>query len=202
MCCPSTSPPFPKSSPNIIVGHTNWHQGPKNGRRGNNLWWAAIIKEMKNVWPAFQPWENCESDIPREFQKIKCHLIFNIKMGNNFQCKARFVARGHTTTMLTTMTYLSVVARDSVQIAFKLVVLNVLDILACDMQNAYLTADCQDKIYTIAGPEFGDEAGMIMIVWKALYGLKLSGAAFWAKLWLTHYGNYNLSQLAPTQTFG
>ena len=41
-----------------------------------------------------------------------------------------------------------------------------------------MTADCRERIYIIAGPEFGSEAGKIMIVRKALYGLKSSGAAF------------------------
>ena len=47
--------------------------------------------------------------------------------------------------------------------------------------NAYLTAKCREKIWTISGPEFGTEAGKIMIV-RALYGLKSSGAAFRALL--------------------
>ena len=50
--------------------------------------------------------------------------------------------------------------------------------MACDIQNAYLTADCREKIWTIAGPEFGSEAGTIFLVKKALYGLKSAGAAF------------------------
>jgi hypothetical protein len=50
--------------------------------------------------------------------------------------------------------------------------LNDLQLLACDIQNAYLTADCREKIYIMAGPEFGSEAGYIMVVKKALYGLK------------------------------
>ncbi|KAI2504499.1 hypothetical protein MHU86_9998 [Fragilaria crotonensis] len=54
--------------------------------------------------------------------------------------------------------------------------------MACDIQNAYLTADCREKIWTRAGPEFGSEAGTIFIVRKALYGLKSAGAAFRALL--------------------
>ena len=60
--------------------------------------------------------------------------------------------------------------------------LNELDILACDIKGAYLTAKCREEIYTIAGAEFGSEAGSIMVVKMALYGLKSSGAAFRAKL--------------------
>ena len=59
--------------------------------------------------------------------------------------------------------------------------------MACDIQNAYLTADCREKIWTRAGPEFGSESGTIMLIRKALYGLKSSGAAFCAHLAETLY---------------
>ena len=93
--------------------------------------------------------------------------------------KARFVAGGHTTEVPDSIiTYSSVVSRDSVRIALTIAGLNDLKVLACDIQNAYLTADCREKIWTIAGPEFGSEAGAIFLVKKALYGLKSAGAAF------------------------
>ena len=74
--------------------------------------------------------------------------------------------------------YSSVVSRDSVRMALTIAGLNGLQVMACDIQNAYLTADCREKIWTFAGPEFGSEAGTILIVRKALYGLKSAGAAF------------------------
>ena len=101
-------------------------------------------------------------------------------MGENFRRKARFVAGGHTTEVPdSVITYSSVVSRDSVRIALTIAALNGLKVMACDIQNAYLTADCREKIWTVAGPEFGSEAGnTIFIVRKALYGLKSAGAAF------------------------
>jgi Reverse transcriptase (RNA-dependent DNA polymerase) len=56
--------------------------------------------------------------------------------------------------------------------------LNGLQVMACDIHNAYLTADCREKIWTVAGPEFGSDAGTIFIVRKALYGLNSAGATF------------------------
>ena len=50
--------------------------------------------------------------------------------------------------------------------------------MSCDIQNAYLMVDSHQKIWTYAGPGFGSKAGSIMIVKKALSGLKSSGAAF------------------------
>ena len=60
--------------------------------------------------------------------------------------------------------------------------LNVLQVMACDIQNAYLTENCHEKIWTYVGPEFGSERGQPMIIRKALYGLKSSGVAFRAHL--------------------
>jgi Reverse transcriptase (RNA-dependent DNA polymerase) len=149
---------------------------------GDTLWWDAICKEMRNVRPAFEVWEKPQSDIPVGYQEVRCHLIFDVKMGENFRRKARFVAGGHTTEVPSVLTYASVVSRDSVRIALTIAALNGLDLLACDIQNAYLTADCREKIWTRAGPEFGSEAGAIFLVKKALYGLKSAGAAFRALL--------------------
>ena len=47
-----------------------------------------------------------------------------------------------------------------------------LDILTCDIPNAYLNVKCWEKIWTIAGTEFGVEEGTLMIVKMAMYGLK------------------------------
>ena len=81
-----------------------------------------------------------------------------------------------------TLTYSSVISCDSVHIALTIAALNELSVMACDIQNTYLTADCRVKIWMHAGPEFGSKSGSIMIVKKALYGLKGSGAAFRAHL--------------------
>ena len=73
-------------------------------------------------------------------------------------------------------------SRDSVWIALTATALNDLQVMSCDIHNAYLTADCREKIWTYAGPEFGSKQGSIMFVRKVLYGLKSSGTAFRAHL--------------------
>ena len=126
---------------------------------GNTLWWDAICKEMKNVRPAFEVWEKDTSELPPGHQKITGHVMFDVKMGENFRRKARFVADGHKTKTPAAMCYSSVVSRDSVRIALTIAALNDLDIMACDVQNPCLTADCREKVWILAGPEFGSEAG-------------------------------------------
>jgi hypothetical protein len=147
---------------------------------GTDFWRKAIALEMKNVQPAFKFLEDDES-VPVGYQQINCHMIFDIKM--DFTRKARFVvAGGHTTEAPASMTYSSVVSRESVRIAFTIAALNDLDILMADIGNAYLNADCREKIWMIAGPEFGANKGRKVIIVRALYGLKSASAAWRAHL--------------------
>ena len=143
----------------------------------NSYWMDAVRLEMKNVRIAFEVYDGDTSDL-KDYQKIPCHMIFDIKMSDNFRRKARMVAGGHLTETPPTLTYSSVVSRDSIRILLMIAALNGLDVLSCDIQNAYLTAPCREKIWTIAGQEFGSEMGKPMLIVRALYGLKSSGAAF------------------------
>ena len=82
----------------------------------------------------------------------------------DFTRKACFVANGAKTEAPASIMYLSVVSRDSVKLAFLLVAVNDLDILACDIGNAYLNAPCRDKIWFKAGRECGADMGKVMII--------------------------------------
>ena len=73
-------------------------------------------------------------------------------------------------------------SRGSVQIALKIAVLNDLYVLAYEIQNVYLMADRRERVWVVAGPKFGSEAGNNMLARKALYELKRYGAAFRAFL--------------------
>ena len=154
----------------------------------NTTFWSdAIKKEMKNVRPAFESTDHSKSDALASnvligYQKITCHMIFDIKIDRKFTRKARFVAEGHTTSPPSSTTYSSVVFRDSVRIAFLIAALNDLKVWTTDIGNAYLNALCREKIWTIAGTEFGSEKGKVMKIVKALYGLKTSGASWRAML--------------------
>jgi hypothetical protein len=114
------------------------------------------------------------------YQEIGCHMVFDIKM--DFSRKARFVAGWHTTEAPTSMTYSSVVSRESVRLAFLIAALNDIDIMSCDLENAYLNAKCQEKIWFEGGLECGEDKGKVLIVVRALYGLKSAGASWRAAL--------------------
>ena len=115
---------------------------------GTDFWWQAIQKEMKKVMIAFEYDETLTPEQARAdksmyvgFQEITCHIIFDVKM--DLTRKARFVAGGHLTEPPASITYSSVVSRDSVRLAFLIAALNDLEIVSCDVGNAYLNAPCR-----------------------------------------------------------
>jgi hypothetical protein len=155
-------------------------------RETNTTFWTdAIKKEMEKVGVAFEFIDKWSPDQVRQglargdfvgFQEIECHMVFDVKM--DLTRKARFVAGGHTTETPTSLTYSSVVSRDSVRIAFLTAALNDVDVMTCDIGNAYLNAPCREKIWFVAGPEFGSRQGQVVKIVRALYGLKSSGASW------------------------
>ena len=46
---------------------------------------------------------------------------------------------------------------------------------AADIGNAYLEATTREKLYIVAGPEFEELQGHVLVIHKAQYGLKSSG---------------------------
>lgn len=136
------------------------------------FWRDAIEKEMRNVMPAFEFKDN--NKMPVGCKHITCHMIFDVKF--DLLRKARFVAGGHQTDPPKESTYASVVSRDSVRLAFLIAALNDLGVLAADVQSAYINAPTEENVYTTAGPEFGKNAGRPVLIVRALYGLKSSGA--------------------------
>ena len=76
----------------------------------------------------------------QRYQKITCQVIFDMKM--DFTQKPRFVNHGSKTEAPFSLTYSSVVSRESVQLELLVAVLNDLDVMTCDIGNAYLNATC------------------------------------------------------------
>jgi hypothetical protein len=91
-------------------------------RETNTTYWTnAIKKEMERVGVAFEFIDNWTPEQVRQglargdfvgYQEIDCHMVFDVKM--DLTRKARFVAGGHTTETPSSLTYSSVVSRDSV----------------------------------------------------------------------------------------
>ena len=106
---------------------------------GTDFWTKVISKEMAKVKVAFSCWDGGTLEEARigkilvGFQEIEGHMTFDIKMEGNFTRKARLVAGGHKTVAPASITYPSVLSRESVQLAFTIAGLNDLDMYAADI---------------------------------------------------------------------
>ena len=130
-------------------------------KNGNTLWTDAISKEMKNSCVAFDLLARGEQ-APKGYKEITCHLIFDLKL--DMTRKARYVAGGHLTEVPISMTYSSVVSCDSVRIGFLVAALNDLNLLAGDIQNAFLSAPTKERIFFYAVDKWKCDKDCIVVV--------------------------------------
>ena len=91
--------------------------------------------------------------IPNDYQEIPLLWTFDVKFDGCHQ--AHCFAGGHVTSDLNEDLYTGVVDLEKVQIAFAAAVLMDLKVVAADVGSAYLEAYTIEKVYVIAGPEFG-----------------------------------------------
>jgi hypothetical protein len=99
-------------------------------------------------------------------------------MFDGFRFKSRMVAGRHMIDTPPFLTYVSVVSRETVRVAILMAAVDDLEVMAADVDNAYLTAPTSERVGTICGPAFGPDAGKKAIICRALYGLKGSGAPY------------------------
>ena len=100
----------------------------------------------------------------------------------DFTLTARFVVGGHTIEAPSTITYSSVVSRDSVRLAFTIAALNGVDVMSCNLENAYLNAMCRKMIWFEGGTKCGEDKGKVLIIVRALYGIKYARSSWRAEL--------------------
>ena len=72
-------------------------------------------------------------------------MVFDVKM-EDFICKTRLVAGGHMAKAQATVTYASVVSRETVIIALMIITLNNLEVKSGDILNAYVQVLVTEKV--------------------------------------------------------
>ena len=147
---------------------------------GNTKWADAIAKEMTSLdkLGCFE-YHPCDKQFNKAngWQYATVHMIYDVK-SQDHRHKARLVVGGHMIDASMYNKYSSNVQSMTVRMLLLVAAQSHLDLAACDIANAFPTAPCMEKVWTIAGPEFGDRAGSKIRIARALYGLATSSRAF------------------------
>jgi Reverse transcriptase (RNA-dependent DNA polymerase) len=150
-------------------------------RNGNSLWRDAEIFEIKATDEHKAFIDKGKGYNPgSDYKKIRVHFVYDVK--HDGRHRARLVAGGHLTETPIDSVYAGVVSLRGIRILAFLACLNEMEFWACDIGSAYLESYTKEKVYIIAGPEFGNQEGHTLIISKALYGLKSSGARWHERL--------------------
>ena len=144
-------------------------------KNGNTKWRDAEIKEVGCIdeYDVFLDKGKGYRPPEPEYKKIRVHMVYAVK--HDGRHRARLVAGGHLTDTPVDSVYSSVVSLRGVRILAFLAELNDLELWSTDISSAYLESFTKEKVYIIAGGEFGEREGHTLIIVKALYGLKTSG---------------------------
>ena len=144
---------------------------------GNTRWQDAVEKEVAALimhkcfdfkTPDYKP--------PTGYQFCRLHLVYDIKPDLTY--KARLVCDGSQVDPRGLSTRATVVKSISVRLLDLIADANGLQVLCGDIGNAFIQAMTKEKIYTRAGPEFGNRAFSMAIITRALYGLTTSAERF------------------------
>jgi hypothetical protein len=148
---------------------------------GNEKWQNCTKLEMDQLHEYDTFHDKGIGTAPGEgFKKIRVHLVYAVK--HDGRHKARLCANGNLTEIPIDSVYSGVVSLKSLRTVIFLAELNNLEAWATDIGNAYLEAETSEKVFVVAGPEFGELEGHTLVIFKALYGLRSSGLRWSEKL--------------------
>jgi hypothetical protein len=158
----------------VLVPRTHSQATELDSKNGNTNWQDAEALEIAQLFEygTFQDLGK-DGDAPSGYKKIRGHMVYDVK--HDGRHKARYVAGGHLTDPNEESVYSGVVSLRGIRLVVFLAELNHLKLWGADVGNAYLEAHTRERVYIVAGPEFGALAGRTLVIVKALYGLRSSG---------------------------
>jgi Reverse transcriptase (RNA-dependent DNA polymerase) len=166
----------PKYKFGEIVPRSVAHALAIDKANGNTDWQDSMTTELRQIkeYKTFRYPKQGES--LTDFKFIPYHFVFDIKFDG--RKKSRLVAGGNMTNPPAEDLYSGVVDLMTIRIAHMIAKTNNLLVCAADVGNAFLYGKTREKVYIIAGREFGQETGRRLIIDGGLYGLKTSAARF------------------------
>ena len=161
----------------VRVPHTFSEAMMLDKENGNTFWADAVRHELDQFF-CYKTFQDLgPGGLPgMEYKKLKIRFVFDVTVDRKRE--GRLVACVDMTREPDEAVYSSVANLHSLRIVIFLAELNGLNIMQGDMGNACLESYTQEKVYFIAGAEFGHHAGTNYIIEKTIYGLCWSGLQF------------------------
>jgi hypothetical protein len=173
----------------------NMKQAMKFDESNNNTLWQTSIKLEITALTDLECFDFKDPDYKcgPDYQLTTLTMIFGVKQ--DLRHKARLVAGGHLVDALDHDIYSSTVKGVSVKLLHVIAHKAGMSQLCGDVGNAYVNAFTNEKVFAVAGKEFGEALeGCIIIIRKALYGLRTS-----SERWYAHFAD-SLRGIGFTQT--
>ena len=126
------------------------------------------VCSVQGQWESyFRSQDQKATNAPPGYQKTRVHWVFTVK--HDGRHKARLVDGGHLIPDPVESIYSGVVLIRSPRLSIFLAKWNNMKIWGADIGIAYLEAVTKEKINIVAGPEFEEFEGHMVIMYLALY---------------------------------
>ena len=104
------------------------------------------------------------------WQYAPLQMIYEVKQ-QDLRMKSRLIIVGQVINSSMHTTYSLNIQSISVRLLMLIAVKTGLNLMAANVANAFGTAPCWEKIWTVAGSEFGPKQGSVIRINRAIYGL-------------------------------
>ena len=124
----------------------------------DHLWENLMQHKINQILHEFKAFQVLEKDEPTPpgYRRVPYHMTFDFKV--DLRWKSRLVIDGNRSPPVhKEECFASVVTLEAVRLDFLMAKMHGLQVVAADVGNAYLTAYTEEKLYIIAGDEFGPE---------------------------------------------
>ena len=156
----------------------NWNDIIRIDKDNGNSKWQDSVKKEVGALINHGCFEFMPKDFkpPTDYQYCRLHFVYEVK--NDLRQKSRLVCDGSRVDAKGLSTRATVVKGISVRLLDLIAHSQDLRVLCGDIGNAFIQAETNEKVYTRVGNEFGEHAGKIALIVKALYGLTTSAERF------------------------
>ena len=169
-----------------FIRNIDLHEEPRTFEEAkNHPQWVHAMKDELEALAKNGTWEI--TSLPIGKKAVGCKWIYKIKHksdGSLDKYKARLIAKGFTQAYGIDYkeTFAPVAKMNTIRVLLSLAVNHSLPLFQMDVANAFLQGDLEEEVYMEVPPGFSHQDNKVCKLKKAIYGLKQSPRAWYAKL--------------------